>query len=186
MTSLGPESVVLGDPVMSVLSPLKPLLCRHAYYWSERHLADRCRRCGKKRASGDVDVDASGADGPAAPAAGTREPEPPAFTGPPPVQAPGNDPRTGPQTEEPVPKSVSAGGLKTGALVLKAQAKVRRENLLSLLERLADGSPLSQADAIDTVLAVIEDAHAAEPVLFGVGAAEQFARLNAARAGSSL
>lgn len=23
------------------------LLCRHTWYWSERHATDRCRRCGK-------------------------------------------------------------------------------------------------------------------------------------------
>lgn len=26
---------------------LQSLLCRHTWYWSERHGADRCRRCGK-------------------------------------------------------------------------------------------------------------------------------------------
>ena len=29
---------------------LQALLCRHAWYWSERHQADRCRRCGKLNA----------------------------------------------------------------------------------------------------------------------------------------
>lgn len=130
-----------------------------------------------------VAVGASGAVAPKASAVWTRAPELPALGGPPPAQTAGDDPRTSPQTAEPVPKTVPAGGFRTSVLALKAQAKVRRENLLILLERLAEGSPLSQADTIDTVLAVIEDAHAAEPVLFGVGAAAQFARLNAARAG---
>lgn len=26
---------------------LASLLCRHTWYWSERHGSDRCRRCGK-------------------------------------------------------------------------------------------------------------------------------------------
>ena len=39
-----------------MLSPLKPLLCRHAYYWSERHGSDRCRRCGKLQAGEALDV----------------------------------------------------------------------------------------------------------------------------------
>lgn len=34
-----------------MLSPLKPLLCRHEFYWSERHRSDLCRRCGKTRAA---------------------------------------------------------------------------------------------------------------------------------------
>ena len=39
-----------------MLSPLKPLLCRHDFYWSERHLSDRCRRCGKLQAAEALDV----------------------------------------------------------------------------------------------------------------------------------
>ncbi|HEV2081122.1 MAG TPA: hypothetical protein VGR32_01585 [Brevundimonas sp.] len=26
---------------------LQSIFCRHAWYWSERHRADRCRHCGK-------------------------------------------------------------------------------------------------------------------------------------------
>lgn len=31
---------------------LQSLLCRHTWYWSERHGADRCRRCGKLSSEG--------------------------------------------------------------------------------------------------------------------------------------
>ncbi len=32
-----------------MLAPLNSFLCRHDFYWSERHGADRCRRCAKLR-----------------------------------------------------------------------------------------------------------------------------------------
>ena len=32
-----------------MLAPLNSLLCRHDFYWSERHGAERCRRCAKLR-----------------------------------------------------------------------------------------------------------------------------------------
>lgn len=34
-----------------MLAPLNSLLCRHDFYWSERHGAERCRRCAKLRES---------------------------------------------------------------------------------------------------------------------------------------
>ncbi|HZW16594.1 MAG TPA: hypothetical protein VFF66_10120 [Brevundimonas sp.] len=68
-----------------------------------------------------------------------------------------------------------------GAKALKAQARERREMLLDLLDRLADGQRPTREEAIDVVLAVIEDAHSADPVLFGQGAAGHFARLHEAR-----
>jgi hypothetical protein len=36
---------------MEMLAPLNSFLCRHDFYWSERHGADRCRRCAKLRES---------------------------------------------------------------------------------------------------------------------------------------
>jgi len=45
---------------------LASLLCRHVWYWSERHGADRCRRCGKLAETAGV----------AAGAAPSPEPEP--------------------------------------------------------------------------------------------------------------
>ena len=67
--------------------------------------------------------------------------------------------------------------------VLKAQALERRENLLALLDRIAEGGQPSRKDSLDVVLAVIEDAHSADPVLFGSEAAGHFARLHDARSG---
>ena len=49
------------------------------------------------------------------------------------------------------------------------------------MEGLASGRRLDGADVVDLVLALIEDAHSADPVLFGAGAADHFARLHAAR-----
>jgi len=34
-----------------MLAPLNSFLCRHDFYWSERHGAERCRRCAKLRES---------------------------------------------------------------------------------------------------------------------------------------
>jgi hypothetical protein len=34
---------------MEMLAPLNSFLCRHDFYWSERHGAERCRRCAKLR-----------------------------------------------------------------------------------------------------------------------------------------
>jgi hypothetical protein len=39
------------------------MLCRHTWYWSERHGADRCRRCGKLN-----EMEMSAVPEPAAPA----------------------------------------------------------------------------------------------------------------------
>jgi hypothetical protein len=36
---------------MGMLAPLNSFLCRHDFYWSERHGAERCRRCAKLRES---------------------------------------------------------------------------------------------------------------------------------------
>jgi hypothetical protein len=69
------------------------------------------------------------------------------------------------------------------AKVLKAQALERRENLLALLDRIADGGQPSRRDSLDVLLAIIEDAHSADPVLFGSEAAGHFAKLHEARSG---
>ncbi|MGV8929364.1 MAG: hypothetical protein ACOH1E_06400 [Brevundimonas sp.] len=66
---------------------------------------------------------------------------------------------------------------------MKAQAAERREKLLALLEQIADGGQPSRQDSLDALLAVIEDAHSADPVLFGSDAAGHFARLHEARGG---
>ena len=66
---------------------------------------------------------------------------------------------------------------------MKGQALDRRENLLALLDRIAEGGQSSRAELLDALLGVIEDAHSADPVLFGSEAAGHFARLHEARRG---
>ena len=147
-----------------MLSPLKPLLCRHDFYWSERHLSERCRRCAKLRAAETVRVAASPLVDPlpaSIPVAGILV-----------------------DFDEATLRSVrSPATIRPSAKVLKAQARERRDRLLGLLDRLVQGARPTREEAIDAVLAVIEDAHSAEPVLFGPDAAGQFARLYRARSG---
>jgi len=137
-----------------MLSPLKPLLCRHDFYWSERHRADRCRRCGKT-------CEPVSATGPLKPLPAA---EPPAW-------------------EDPGAVAGRPARPRPGAKALKAQALERRANLLTLLERIAEGGQPSRQESLDALLGVIEDAHSADPVLFGSGAAGHFARLHDARQG---
>jgi hypothetical protein len=149
-----------------MLSPLKPLLCRHDYYWSERHRSDRCRRCGKTRI---VETGAEADAGPDSPVTQCIPDGP--FV---PRSAEGgflDVPAAPPADLRPVPS----------AKVLRAQARDRREALLALLDQLAKGREPSRQQAIDAVLAVIEDAHSADPVLFGSDASAHFARLHQAR-----
>ena len=152
-----------------MLSPLKPLLCRHDFYWSERHLSERCRRCGKCRAAEAVEVLNGGRL--AAPTPGLD-----ALPGFAPAAAGSVTPAG--QRSRPLR---SPRALRPDAGALKAQARERREILLDLLDRLAGGARPTREEAIDAVLAVIEDAHSADPVLFGVDAAGHFARLHEAR-----
>lgn len=70
---------------------------------------------------------------------------------------------------------------KANAKVLKAQARERRETLISSLQEVAAGRRPTCDEALDLILAVIEDAHASDPVLFGPGAAGLFAQLDATR-----
>jgi hypothetical protein len=162
-----------------MLSPLRPLLCRHDFYWSERHGADRCRRCGKRRAADSVNVLTGEAMAVAVPesrvaSSALQLGALPAFR---PVDAVFIDFET--SQEQPVVRSPTL--MRPSAKALKAQAEERRESLPELLEQLAEGSRLTREQAIDVVLAVIEDAHSADPVVFGAGAAKQFARLHEAR-----
>lgn len=163
-------------------SPLKPLFCRHEFYWSERHRSDLCRRCGKTRV----------VDSPAQTAT---------LTGPEPAMTSGADdgsfvldaPDAGgpvdpgffdiPLADPARPAAVAPVRRPPSAKVLKAQALERREGLLALLDRIAEGGQPSRRDSLDAVLAVIEDAHSADPVLFGSEAAGHFARLHEARSG---
>ncbi len=157
-----------------MLSPLKPLLCRHDFYWSERHRSDRCRRCGKLQAGEALDVL-------------TREPLGVTVA----ARATG-DLAVAPLTLEALPEFAPIGGapphpprspemIRPSTKVLKAQALERREMLQGLLDRMVQGARPTREEAIDAVLAVIEDAHSADPVLFGADAASHFARLHEAR-----
>lgn len=165
-----------------MLSPLKPLLCRHEFYWSERHRSDLCRRCGKTRVAAEpADQEpfaASPEDTPFREAETTVilaeqdsiGPLDSAF-----FDIPSAEPSS-PVEKVPMRRVPSAK-------VLKAQAQERRENLLALLDRIAEGGQPSRRESLDAVLAVIEDAHSADPVLFGPEAAGHFARLHEARSG---
>jgi hypothetical protein len=156
-----------------MLSPLKPLLCRHDFYWSERHRSDRCRRCGKLQAAATVEVLAGEpvvlADGgalmrDAAPALAPAERVFIDFA----------------EASRP-PAARSPATIRPSAKVLRAQARERRDMLPVLLDRLVEGVRPTREEAIDALLAVIEDAHSADPVLFGAEAAAHFARLHEAR-----
>jgi len=161
-----------------MLSPLKPLLCRHEFYWSERHRSDLCRRCGKTRLAGEPEF------APADRGPGSRDAEAPYVIDDPVAigsldsaffDIPASD-GAAPEPKVPVRRTPSSK-------VLKAQAQERRENLLALLDRIAEGGQPSRKDSLDAILAVIEDAHSADPVLFGQDAAGHFSRLHEARSG---
>lgn len=166
-----------------MLSPLKPLLCRHEFYWSERHRSDLCRRCGKTRVAADPAEPVPVADDSGEPVLHDAEtsvllseqdaigPMDSAFFD---IPATAETPKAAAMV--PVRRAPSAK-------VLKAQALERRESLLALLDRIAEGGQPSRRDSLDVVLAVIEDAHSADPVLFGSEAAGHFARLHEARSG---
>ncbi|RZJ46687.1 MAG: hypothetical protein EON87_03670 [Brevundimonas sp.] len=127
--------------------PINSLLCRHDYYWSERHRSERCRRCGRTRT-----VEAGAA--PVLPSAGARSD----------AARPVVQPRVTPSEK-----------------ALKAEARGRRKSLLESIERLADGDDLTRQEVVDALLAVIEDAHSSDPILFGPEAVGHFARLHEAR-----
>lgn len=168
-----------------MLSPLKPLLCRHEFYWSERHRSDLCRRCGKTRAAEVAPAAVSMSDAlldafptpelqPAERSFATADPEAggpieSAFFDIPPV-------------DQVQPAQVPVRRVP-GSATLRAQAIERRENLLALLDRIAEGGQPSRRESLDVILAVIEDAHSADPVLFGADAAGHFAKLHEARSG---
>lgn len=174
-------------------------LCRHDFYWSERHRADRCRRCGHLRADEGASAtpvgnlaallaaDEGGATGFAAPpvadpiledwdridAAHPVMPADYAFAPEPLVEGEaGPIPKPRPQSAPTPVASVRNGG----------------GTLLGRIEHLASGGELTRAETIETLLALIEDGQASDPVLFGPSAAEWYARLYNARqsAGSTV
>lgn len=150
---------------MALLAPLSNMLCRHEFYWSERHHSDRCRRCGLMREGerpggemyppatvGDVEVACSQAglvDWRRPRMAGMLD-ETPAHAGP-------------------------------SASDLHRQTEERRRALPELLQAIANGGELSRSNILDMAMALIEDGHSSDPQVFGPRAAEHFATLNAAR-----
>ncbi|RZJ28449.1 MAG: hypothetical protein EON85_08935 [Brevundimonas sp.] len=154
-----------------MLSPLKPLLCRHDYVRADG--VDRCRRCGKPDEAARPVVETP-VQTPFADPAHILKPRPPAPVMGPPVDDGFLDL---PAFNDPLKPRRAAAGDR----VLKAQARSRRDALMDLLDRLAYSPSPSREEALDAVLAVIEDAHSAEPLLFGEHAAVHFARLNDAR-----
>lgn len=166
-----------------MLSPLKPLLCRHEFYWSERHRSDLCRRCGKTRVAAD----------PAEPVLASDVSAEPVLHDAATQALVGEQDAIGSMDSAFFDIPAAAGAPQPAAMVpvrrppsakvLKAQALERRESLLALLDRIAEGGQPSRRDSLDVVLAVIEDAHSADPVLFGSEAAGHFARLHEARSG---
>jgi hypothetical protein len=163
-----------------MLSPLKPLLCRHEFYWSERHRADRCRRCGKTQAASPQE--SSSLVNGATPSLSVDEVLK-SFASEGPQGAMDSAFFDIPTPEQPAPTAARSRSKGPSAKVLKAQASERRENLLALLDRIAVGGQPSRQDSLDALLAVIEDAHSSDPVLFGPNAAGHFARLHEARGG---
>lgn len=163
-----------------MLSPLKPLLCRHDFYWSERHGSDRCRRCGKRQAAEAVDILTGEPFSEVAEEARSAV----SFAATPfvldalPGFAPAGD-RFGAGAARSPARSPMP--MRPSTKALKDQAQARRDRLPELLTRLVEGVPPTREEAIDAVLAVIEDAHSADPVLFGADAAGHFARLHEAR-----
>lgn len=162
--------------------PLKPLLCRHDFYWSERHGSDRCRRCGKRRTAEAVDV-LTGEPVEMAVEARSALPfaDAPLILDALPEFAPAGGGFDGFGAATAGRGARSPAAVRPSTKALRAQAQERREMLPDMLERLVRGVRPTREEAIDTVLAVIEDAHSADPVLFGADAAGHFARLHEAR-----
>lgn len=154
---------------MALLAPLTNILCRHEYYWSERHLADRCRRCGLLRESDEGGVAAHNDQ--------EADPEP---------HVEGLDPfeRLGAVDWRRPRLSISTdaeAGSVVSAVELRQQTEARRKALPKLVHAAAMGENLTQHEVLDLIMGLIEDGHSSEPQVFGVGAAEQFALLNEAR-----
>lgn len=176
-------------------------LCRHDFYWSERHRADRCRRCGHLRAGESLSATPVGnlAALLAADEGGN------AGFAPPPIADPiledwdridaahpvmpadyAFSPERPAQVEaeaEPLPTP-----MPQRAPTLVPSVRNGGGTLLGRIEHLASGGELSRAETLDTLLALIEDGQSSDPVLFGPSAAEWYARLYNARqlAGSTV
>lgn len=157
---------------------LQSLLCRHTWYWSERHGADRCRRCGKVNSEGSastVAVSPGVEVSPALPVSPGVE-DRPTIAIPPAVEAP-------PTTA--VPLAVAASSTIAVSPPAEVTSSATRPQgpppLRERLDTLALGGELSRDEILLTVIELIEDAQTTRPQLDGAAAAHYFAVLNSAR-----
>lgn len=176
-------------------------LCRHDFYWSERHRADRCRRCGHLRSNEGQGSTQTGALA-ALLAADEKELEPRFIPAPgsqsdpiledwarldahQPVMPPDYvfEPEVRSE-QEPAPESKPS---RASAPTPGVSIRNGGGSLLTRIEHLASGGALSREETIETLLALIEDGQSSDPVVFGPSAAQWYARLYAARqAGSTV
>jgi hypothetical protein len=145
------------------MRPFRPFLCRHDFYWSERHGADRCRRCGAVQEG--REGGAMGGGLAALLAADEELARPTSSSHAPEISSVFQNW----DHDEPAPTPPAPPTGLSGA------------SLLDRLDELIAGGELSRAQTIETLLAVIEDGQSSDPVVFGPSAATWFARLNSAR-----
>jgi len=141
-------------------SSLRPFLCRHDWFWSERRQSEVCRRCDAARKDS---VDPSTL---AWPLETLLVDEEDAVHGRPPSEL----------GEWDIPVLPGRTGMARPPRGAETEEE-RRLRLIGRLDRLATGRPLTHAETVEVVLALIEDGHSSDPQVFGEAAAEQFARL---------
>ncbi len=162
-----------------MLKPIRSLICRHDFYWSERHGADICRHCRHTRAAAQAEpplrvlMANEGAQRQAEPA---PAPWPPAE----PLEL---DIPTAAAADEPMVVDFDPSELdaEPAPPAPRPDEAARRARLAAWLDTLSSGGALSRAETIETVLALIEDGHSSDPQVFGLHAPETFARLHASR-----
>jgi len=163
-----------------MLSPLKSLMCRHDFFWSERSGCDRCRRCGARRDhAGEASTTAETDPFAIPPVHGEQsvgsgfQPTLVEWSRPVPEQAAASTPESVfERPRDPLAQAVPAPTL--------VAASDPRDVLLARLDALIAGGTLSRAQTLELVQSVIEDAQSSEPVLVGMVAADYYARLHAA------
>lgn len=145
---------------------LQSLLCRHTWYWSERHSADRCRRCGKVNSEGSATTVAVSPGVEVSPGLAVS----PGVEDPPTIAVP--------------PADEAAPTISVSPAVEVSSSATRPQGPPPLRERLdtlARGGELSRDEILLTVIELIEDAQTTRPQLDGAAAAHYFAVLNGAR-----
>lgn len=131
-------------------------MCRHAWAWSERRQAERCRNCGKSRPGSDLT--------PVRPRANLERNDralPEAFTEGAAVRTVGDAPAS-----------------SVGRLYL---TPARPTTLDQRLQALAAGDPLTQEDVIEIVFDLIKAIHDPTPVMSAEKAIEHYAALQGGR-----